>query len=59
MCKIFKVRMYAINCTSHPSWVRGLKLLIYRIRNKSLEVAPFVGVWIEIYNLTNSRTSWS
>ena len=32
---------------SHPSWVCGLKLLECRIALGSLDVTPFVGVWIE------------
>ena len=33
--------------TSHPSWVCGLKQKSQENVNKSIEVTPFVGVWIE------------
>ena len=33
---------------SHPTWVRGLKLLIYRTVVNINRVAPHVGAWIEI-----------
>ena len=32
---------------SHPSWVRGLKQHDYAELPKILQVAPFVGAWIE------------
>ena len=32
---------------SHPSWVCGLKQKSQENVNKSIEVTPFVGVWIE------------
>ena len=32
---------------SHPSWVCGLKLLLFPLNYKPLFVTPFVGVWIE------------
>ena len=31
---------------SHPTWVRGLKLLLVLMQAKEL-VAPYVGAWIE------------
>ena len=34
--------------TSHPLWVRGLKLGIRDASMKIGEVAPFMGAWIEI-----------
>ena len=37
---------------SHPSWVCGLKPL-ERVVGNSLEVTPFVGVWIETYSETS------
>ena len=33
---------------SHPLWVRGLKLPPSVSKLVSLEVAPFMGAWIEI-----------
>ena len=33
--------------TSHPTWVRGLKLALHVIFPLSLKVAPYVGAWIE------------
>ncbi len=33
---------------SHPSWVRGLKLLAAQMENYRGTVAPLVGAWIEI-----------
>ena len=35
---------------SHPTWVRGLKLCLVVLLITSLQVAPYVGAWIE--------TSW-
>ena len=32
---------------SHPSWVRGLKLLIGQPQQMNRNVAPLVGAWIE------------
>ena len=32
---------------SHPTWVRGLKLLLTCVRLLPLIVAPYVGAWIE------------
>ena len=32
---------------SHPTWVRGLKLLLLSQSNLSNHVAPYVGAWIE------------
>ena len=32
---------------SHPTWVRGLKLNIFRIIEIAITVAPYVGAWIE------------
>ena len=33
--------------SSHPTWVRGLKQLIILHLKKLLNVAPYVGAWIE------------
>ena len=35
---------------SHPSWVCGLKLQLYRPLSFACSVTPFVGVWIETLN---------
>ena len=32
---------------SHPTWVRGLKLFTTKLRVKLIQVAPYVGAWIE------------
>ena len=32
---------------SHPSWVCGLKLVVFFIISGMFNVTPFVGVWIE------------
>ena len=32
---------------SHPTWVRGLKLIVFENIDISLIVAPYVGAWIE------------
>ena len=40
------VGLHRIKNKSHPTWVRGLKLLIV-IRLTEFCVAPYVGAWIE------------
>ena len=32
---------------SHPTWVRGLKPVAGNDKYKTLDVAPYVGAWIE------------
>ena len=32
---------------SHPTWVRGLKLIQFARMNTHIKVAPYVGAWIE------------
>ena len=50
-------------CPSHPSWVRGLKLLMQLFWAK-VQVAPLVGAWIETTRLNSfcscqmSHPSW-
>ena len=40
------VRTFASDKTSHPTWVRGLKL--HELAGKQTsKVAPYVGAWIE------------
>ena len=36
-----------LNMQSHPTWVRGLKHLQARASFGVLQVAPYVGAWIE------------
>ena len=38
---------------SHPTWVRGLKLLIVFLTLINFLVAPYVGAWIETNNGKN------
>ena len=38
---------HLLNMQSHPTWVRGLKLLVHRYNRKPHYVAPYVGAWIE------------
>ena len=48
-----KTIIYNLLCSSHPSWVCGLKLKDWQGSCPHTEVTPFVGVWIETrYNLT-------
>ena len=37
---------------SHPTWVRGLKLIGYIACRKINFVAPYVGAWIETVSLS-------
>ena len=40
--------MMARNYTmSHPMWVRGLKQKHEHVLNRTYQVAPYVGAWIE------------
>ena len=41
---------------SHPTWVRGLKLVL-EITVRNLSVAPYVGAWIETDVATLLRTA--
>ena len=41
------LRLATCLMTSHPSWVRGLKLLQPKLYQHQLQVAPLVGAWIE------------
>ena len=38
---------HLLNMRSHPTWVRGLKLMFNNQNNKEKWVAPYVGAWIE------------
>ena len=40
-------RIAISRATSHPSWVRGLKLVFLHLRHDLIPVAPFMGAWIE------------
>ena len=39
---------------SHLTWVRGLKQLISPISANALQVAPYVGAWIETFMVSAS-----
>ena len=46
---IHRVAVVHLRPASHPSRVRGLKLVIFRLEAISVhDVAPFTGAWIEI-----------
>ena len=38
---------HLLNMQSHPTWVRGLKLMDMRHAIVSTKVAPYMGAWIE------------
>ena len=38
---------HLLNMRSHPTWVRGLKRVVYRPQREEQYVAPYVGAWIE------------
>lgn len=40
-----------LNMQSHPTWVRGLKLLYIYGNLYPNSVAPYVGTWIETYHI--------
>ena len=44
------------NQTSHPTWVRGLKRDV-RLKAEELNVAPYVGAWIETGKLGSATGS--
>ena len=41
---------------SHPTWVRGLKLLLINGKEETEFVAPYVGAWIETHSNTETTT---
>ena len=43
----FFVRSQQMTVTSHPMWVRGLKLMYLLTSLRIALVAPYVGAWIE------------
>ena len=43
---------------SHPSWVRGLKLLGIGVVDACRGVAPFMGAWIETSLMAAMSASW-
>ena len=53
-----------LNMQSHPTWVRGLKLMIQKILIQLIKVAPYVGAWIEtilgliLAILSKSHPTW-
>ena len=38
---------HLLNMQSHPTWVRGLKLVVFLGGGRLRQVAPYVGAWIE------------
>ena len=40
---------HLLNMRSHPTWVRGLKLLARLNVSMIITVAPYVGAWIETW----------
>ena len=40
---------YCVNDVSHPTWVRGLKLINLPAHLAETVVAPYVGAWIETF----------
>ena len=38
---------HLLNMRSHPTWVRGLKRTSKHLPPMAVEVAPYVGAWIE------------
>ena len=38
---------HLLNMRSHPTWVRGLKLVVVVVELAGAKVAPYVGAWIE------------
>ena len=50
--------------SSHPIWVRGLKLMSYNMDNYAQGVAPYMGAWIETkqrkttVQITSSHPIW-
>ena len=38
-----------VSLQSHPTWVRGLKLMLSFTSWWLISVAPYVGAWIETY----------
>ncbi len=49
-------RASASLCASHPTWVRGLKLIDGCTRRVIVTVAPHVGAWIEMFSSIGSNT---
>ena len=49
---------------SHPTWVRGLKSLVTKTAEGEVQVAPYLGAWIEIlwctafYTYIESHPTW-
>ena len=55
---------HLLNMRSHPTWVRGLKLVLVKNQSITQYVAPYVGAWIETYiliaihNIYMSHPTW-
>ena len=48
-----------MNATSHPTWVRGLKLIQILLNWVIMIVAPYVGAWIEtVIGHKTDTSSW-
>ena len=45
------VESILVCCTSHPMWVRGLKLFWAMPKEKAVGVASYVGAWIETQDI--------
>ena len=43
----FKTYLLTHGYRSHPTWVRGLKLISRLSNSDARKVAPYVGAWIE------------
>ena len=43
---------HLLNMRSHPTWVRGLKHILSTYTRTIHKVAPYVGAWIETFDLT-------
>ena len=48
----FRKKKNFVNKQSHPTWVRGLKLIVRAGAPSAEQVAPYMGAWIE----TGART---
>ena len=48
--------MYGNKFKSHPMWVCGLKLSVFKLFNIVITVTPHVGVWIETPNSLQAQT---
>ena len=49
----------AYHQSSHPTWVRGLKLCIFCRCYNGRTVAPYVGAWIETMNIRKEFNNYT